>query len=464
MHSSREPAIKPAVMQISRRDLLGACGGAAAAVVAGWPGCDALHLHESIEPALAQLPAPVASRGWPAMFGPDGTCVSPETGLQLEWPAAGPPELWRIPIGTGYSSPVAVADDLIVLHRQGDRELLSCYAAATGQPKWEQSWPTSYQCKYQYSSGPYGTPLIDGDCVFAAGAQGRLVGVARADGSVIWERNLSADLQLPESLFAFGPGLLADDERLFLNAGGVATSSGVVALDKRTGETLWTATDQALAYTVPRLSALHGTRLLLILTKTGLACLDPDSGREHWTYPFHSRAVDMINAVTPAVQDDLVLLVAGPGPGAVCLRINSDLSYSEVWKDRRVLDSQFNSLVHAAGRIYGFTAQRQGGSIFKCLELASGNLRWEYPSPQGRGQAIAADGRLILLGEHGLLTCLRLDPARLAVISTTSQPLLASPCYSSPALHRGLLYLRNESSLLCLNLRHIPGHSAAARR
>lgn len=387
------------------------------------------------------------------MFGPDGNCVSPETGLHIEWAAAGPPELWRKPVGTGYSTPVMVEDDLILLHRIEDHERLSCYDTETGKPKWEHSWPTTYQCKYRYSSGPYGTPLIDGDYVLATGAQGQLFCLNRPDSAVRWHRDLQSDLQLEEGLFAFGPGLATDDTRLYLNAGAATASAGIIALDKQTGETLWAATDHAMAYTLPRLATIHGQNLLLVLTETGLACLDPDTGREHWTYPFHSKAVDTINAVTPAVQGDLVLIVAGPGPGSVCLRINPDLSFTEVWQDRRALDSQFNGLVHHDGHIYGFTARRQGGSIFKCIEFATGKLRWQFPSSLDRGQAIAADGRLILLGEHGLLTALALDPARLQVISDTADPLLESPCYSSPALHRGLLYLRNEKTLLCLNLR-----------
>ncbi|HEX5102542.1 MAG TPA: PQQ-binding-like beta-propeller repeat protein [Pirellulaceae bacterium] len=433
--------------------------GAAGAAAAGWLGCGGLNLDQPPEPALAPSdenpPAERAidPRGWPCLFGPELTSVSRETGLRIEWPAAGPPLLWQIPVGTGYSSPVLVDDDLIVLHRIENRELLSCFDAESGQPNWEHDWPTSFQCKYAYSSGPYGTPLIDGDVVFAAGAQGRLVAVSRADGALIWERDLQADRKLADGLFGFGPGFAIDAERFYLNAGGGEMNAGVIALDKRTGETLWTATDHAMAYTTPRFMMVAGRRLLLVLTKVGLTCLDPATGDEHWTYEFHSKGVDTINAVAPAIQDNLVLLVAGPGPGSVCLRIRADLSYEEVWKDRRVLDSQFNTLVHEAGHIYGFTARRQGGSIFKCLEFATGKLRWEYSSPLDRGQAIAADGRLILLGEHGLLTALALDPARLQVISTTAEPLLASPCYSSPALHRGLLYLRNESRLLCLRLR-----------
>jgi outer membrane protein assembly factor BamB len=413
-------------------------------------------LDRSLEPALAEgarpaVAAQVDRRGWPQLFGPDLTGVSRETGLNIAWDRTGPPELWRRYVGTGYSSPVVVGDDLILLHRLDDRELVSCLSAASGEPKWQHAWPTTFRCRFDYSSGPYGTPLVDGQHIYAAGAQGRLICLSSA-GALVWQRFLGDDLNLPDGLFGFGPGLAVDEARLYLNAGGSQTGSGIIALDKHTGNTLWTATDHAMAYTSPRLVKLHGSRLLLVLTETGLACLDADTGREHWTYPFHSKSIDTINAVTPAVQDDLVLLVAGPGPGAVCLRFRPDLSYVEVWKDRRLLDSQFNTLVHHEGHIYGFTSRRQGGSIFKCLELATGMLRWEYASDLDRGQALAADGRLILLGEHGHLTALALDPMRLQVISTTAAPLLPSPCYSSPALHNGRLFLRNETTLLCLSL------------
>jgi outer membrane protein assembly factor BamB len=441
------------VNAISRRSWLGGCAGAlgAAAAAAGWVGS---REHPSAPPQDALQEKRAADlRGWPQIFGPEGNCVSLETGLRIDWPESGPPELWRLAVGTGYSSPIVVDNDLIVLHRVDDLEKLSCFDAESGQPRWDHSWPTTYQCKYAYSSGPYGTPLIDADRVYAAGAQGQLVCLSRSTGQLRWQRDLAADLKLPTGLFGFGPGLATDMTRLYLNAGGVSTGSGLVALDKRTGETVWTATDHAMAYTVPRLITVHGHRLVLVLTETGLACLDPDTGSEHWTYPFHSKSIDTINAVTPAVQGDLVLLVAGPGPGAVCLRIEPDLRATEVWQDRRLLDSQFNSLVHHGGYLYGFTARRQGGSIFKCVEFATGKLKWEYASDLDRGQAVAADGRLILLGEHGLLTALDLDPDRLQVVCTTDRSLLASPCYSSLALSRGLLYLRNESALICLNLR-----------
>jgi outer membrane protein assembly factor BamB len=433
--------------------MLLAGGAALAAAVA--PGCGPLAIEHPLPLPLAedQHERPSPAPGWPAFLGPEGTCVSAETGLHFAWPESGPSEKWRIAIGSGYSSPVADGDDLVLLQRVGNREVVLCYDAETGQEKWRHGWPTTFQCKYEYTSGPYGTPRIDGPRIYAAGAQAQLCCLDRITGQPLWQRSLADDFALAPGLFGFGPGLLTDDERLYLNAGGVSRQAGIVALDKLTGETLWTATEHAMAYTMPRLATLHGRPLLLVLTEVGLVALDPASGREHWTVPYHSKAIDTMNAVTPLVQDDLLLLVAGPGPGATCLRVPPEGSPQEVWQDRRRLDSQFNQLVQHNGHVYGFTSRRQGGSQFRCLELATGRQRWEYASDLGRGQAIAADGCLIVLGEHGHLAALDLNPERLVVRSATPGPVLPGPCYASPALHRGLLYLRNETTLLCLSVR-----------
>ena len=66
---------------------------------------------------------------------------------------------------------------------------------------------------------------------------------------------------------------------------------------------------------------------------------------------------------------------------------------------------------------------------------------------------LAADGKLLVLGEHGQLAALAADPRRARILAMTQQPILTAPCYSAPALYRGRLYLRNERELLCLDLR-----------
>jgi hypothetical protein len=120
------------------------------------------------------------------------------------------------------------------------------------------------------------------------------------------------------------------------------------------------------------------------------------------------------------------------------------------------LDSQYNSLVYIDGYLYGFSSLMRGGSSFRCVELTTDDkkrLHWEFPSKLRRGQAIAVDGRFIILGEFGHLAVMDVNPNKPILRSMSESPVLKQPCYSAPALYRGLLYLRNEGTILCFDLR-----------
>lgn len=406
--------------------------------------------------------------GWPQLLGPALDSRSPESNLSTIWGDAGPPVAYRTAVGRGYSAPVAYDGDVAILAREEKSEVLRVLDLETGDERWRHAWPTTYKCKYEYSDGPYSTPLIDDDRIYAVGAQAKLFCFERATGSVIWQRDLALDYQLKESLFGFGSGMLIDDDMLVMGCGGSSSehpTAGIVALDKFTGATIWTATDHAAAYTTPRRLDAQGRQLLLVLTEVGLVTLDRSSGEVLHEYPFHSRAVDTLNAVTPQVFGSRVLMVCGPGPGAVVLdfadqsdtKLGSEEKMAfqpprEVWKDRRVLDSQFNSVLMAGDCAIGFSSSQQGGATLRCVDLATGKLRWKHTSDLDRGQIIATNSAIIALGEHGHLASLELDTNRAVPLSATSKPIFKSPCYSQPALCDGYLLVRNEHELVVFDL------------
>ncbi|MEM9186023.1 MAG: PQQ-binding-like beta-propeller repeat protein [Planctomycetota bacterium] len=412
--------------------------------------------------ALRLLPRSQAvDLGWPGIFGPDNNSITAESfDVSLLTPS-GPPEKYRVEIGTGYSSPVAVDGRAVVLHRVDDEERLTCLDIETGDPLWEHRYPTTYQCRYEYTDGPYGTPLIHGGRVFALGAQWQAHCVDLATGAVVWRRDLSEDFDVEEGLFGFGPGMVVDAGRLIFNLG--AEGAGVVALDAATGETVWVSGRDRSSFTTPRLATIHGRRYAFVLTFEGLQALDPVTGEPYWFVPFSSRAPDSVTATSPVVAGDLVLLVTGPGPGAKCLRIMPGGGWEEVWNDRRRLDSQWNTLVERGGVVYGYTSKRVTTS-FRCLELATGKLRWSWTSDLDRGSSILSGDTFILWGEHGDLAFVAADPRRHRLHWMSGAALLASPTYASPALHRGLLLMRDESELLCLSLREADLRAAAAGR
>ncbi|MBL8828942.1 MAG: PQQ-like beta-propeller repeat protein [Planctomycetaceae bacterium] len=410
--------------------------------------------------SVSQSPSSVAElsteperlEGWTTLFGPRHDSISREKHVRTSWPASGPPILWRVAIGTGYSSPVAMDDHVYLLHRSGDEELVEAFHIETGASVWRQAYPTAYHCKFDYSHGPYATPAIDGEHIYTYGAEGVLHCLARTSGQVVWSRTLNRDYEVPEGLFGASSSPLVEGDRVILSIGGGAREAAIVAVDKRTGETLWTCIKDGAGYATARAATIHGRRLVFAMTESYFVALDPSDGRVYWQIPFRSKSPDACNATSPLVVGDLALATTGPGPGSLCVRVLPDGSHETVWSDRRVLDSTWNTLVHLDGHVYGFSSKRLRAGL-RCVELATGQLRWSHESELERGAMLAVDGHLLVLGEFGHLASLALSPQAAKVVAQTAEPLLERPCYSAPALHRGILFVRNERELLALDLR-----------
>ena len=348
----------------------------------------------------------------------------------------------------------SLATRLIVMEREGDVEHVRRLNAATGEEVWRKSYTTTYTDRFgHYSNGPYSTPLIEGEHVYTLGAQGQLHCWLLADGDLVWRRLLQDEYQVPEGLFPVAASPFIEGDSLIYNLGATDDEAGVIALNKTTGETLWNATDEPASCATPIAATIHGQRHLIVFGNLNLMSLDPQDGTVLWRRRHYCKSPDSTNATSPIVIDDLVLGVCGPGPGALCMQVLEDGTAEELWTDRRVLDSQFNSLIVIDGFVYGFSTKRQGGALLKCVEIATGELRWELPSDLGRGQGLAANGCLILIGEDGHLASVEVNPNEPILKCITPEPILEKPCYSSPALHKGLLYLRNEKRLVCYDLR-----------
>jgi len=406
----------------------------------------------SVEPAAAEnSPSGDVCRDWPFFNGPthDGVCHDPD--VQTTWPAEGPRELWRVPLGAGYAAPVAQGDDLIVFYRRADQEVVACLDPRTGRPRWEFADPTAFECAVAYSSGPYSTPALDEQQVYALGADGDLFCLDRRRGTLVWRRGLGADFGWRQTGF-FPPAAspLIEGELLILNVGGRQPRSGIVALDRRTGATRWTATDHGASCATARAATIHGRRLVLVWTAEALVSLAAEDGRALGQLEIHANDSEAVHASSPVIADDVVF-VSGYLVGNLCARVLPDGSLHEVWRDRRRnLDSQYNNLICRDGLVYGFSSYT--GSLH-CIELLTGDLRWKWKSPIRRGASIAVSDRLVLFGERGRLGTVQIGGSRPQPVCMTAQPLLEGPCFSAPALHHGRLYLRNEEVLACYDLR-----------
>jgi outer membrane protein assembly factor BamB len=390
---------------------------------------------------------------WPFLFGPHRTGAT-QASIPAVWTDQGPVLRWDVEVGTGYGSPVTAENHIVFSHRVDDLEWIQCHDAQDGAVRWKHSLETDAKCDFEYSDGPYSTPLIDLErrAVYHFSGSGTLVSLDFDTGEEVWRRDLHDEFQVEPDLFPSGATPLLHGEHLILSLGGANNDAGIIAIHVRDGETIWSCTDHKTAYTTPVVAQLFGQEFAFVMSAEGLVCLDPANGEVDWEISHRSRAPMSYNSVSPLVWNDHVLMVTGPGPGAVCLQVLPDRSYEERWKNRRLLDSQYTNLLLSDGHVFGFTSAGQGGAELRCIEFTTGELKWKYHSVLRRAQGLIAGDAMFFLGERGHLASLQRSVEEPRVLSFTQQPLMKAECYCSPAIIENGIVLKDENRVAVYDL------------
>jgi hypothetical protein len=144
-------------------------------------------------------------------------------------------------------------------------------------------------------------------------------------------------------------------------------------------------------------------------------------------------------------------------------------SVTPVWKGLQ-LEIHWTRPVLLNGFLYAFSGRNEPDAFFRCVEFNSGKVAWERnegwpnaghariaegekpPNVFGRGAAILADGKLIALGEAGLLGLFKPSPDKLEEMARWQVPQMHYPCWTAPVLANKRLYLRDEDHVVCYDL------------
>jgi outer membrane protein assembly factor BamB len=438
---------------------------------------------------LVAAPSPTPeARDWPQLLGPDANGISMETGLMDSWPPGGPPRVWSLEIGTGYSAPSVRGNRLVLHHRLKDEEIVEAFEAGTGKRLWRDAYPSHYVDPFGYNNGPRCTPLLTADRCYTFGAEGRLRCLDLQTGRLIWERDTGKDWTIPEAFFGVGSSPILEGNLLIAMVGG-QPNSGMVALDAATGATVWESVGRTnwhgqsalgwpgepvvtwrdswkqASYATPVAVTIHGKRHILCLMRQGLVSVDPGTGGVNFSYWFQSRVNDSVNAMNPVVMDDLIFISAAYYQvGSLLLRVNPDgTSVTEVWRDK-VLEIHWTTPVLHEGNLYAFSGRNEPDARMRCVAMKTGKLLWDrdeswrkvgskQPPVYGRGSAVLADNKLIVLGEGGKLGLFKVNSDRPEELSSHQVPELHYPCWAAPVLSAKRIYLRSEDHLVCFDLK-----------
>ena len=406
-----------------------------------------------------ELVAAAPDGNWPSWRGPNRDGISEETGLLDEWPGSGPKLLWRIDeFGKGYSS-VAIANNRLYTMGQlrGPAELM-CLDLKTGRGVW--STPVG-------EGEPNCTPTVDVEAglVYGLGRRGDLVCCRARDGRVAWKKSFQRDFGgRMMSSWGYSESPLIDGDKLICTPG--ADRAVLAALDKSTGKVLWTAPapkdfgaagQDGAGYSSPVISNAAGVKQYVQLTGRGIVSVDAKTGKVLWTY--NRIANGTANIPTPIVKDDYVFCSTGYGTGAALLKVVKDgdglKAEEQYFLNGKTFQNHHGGMVLVGDYIYAGHGHGKGFPV--CLEMATGEVKWGGEKNRGAGSGSAAivyaDGDLYFRYEDGTMALIEATPDEYRLKSQFRIATNNGKSWPHPVIADGKLYIRDQKSLLCYNIR-----------
>ena len=397
----------------------------------------------TLQPPSSQLIQTARKLYWTDFRGParDGRY----DGIQVltEWPSAGPPLMWRQPIGGGYASFVIAQGRAFTIEQRRDQEVVTAYELKTGEELWSHGWKAEFR-ESMGGNGPRATPTWNDGRVYSLGALGDFVCLEAATGKLVWSLNILEENQAFNLPWGMSASPLIVEEMVIVLPGGLSGSS-VAAYDKLTGEPIWKSLDDQQAYTSPMLVSLAGRRQLLAVSAERVIGLLPTDGSLLWDYTWVTEYG--VNSAQPIVLGDSRFFIsAGYGHGAAVVEVtqnNHKFSTRPVWKTLS-MKNKFTSSVLYEGHIYGLDE-----GILACVDAEVGKRKWKG-GRYGHGQTILADGHLIVLTEKGDLVLLKATAEEHRELARFSA--IRGKTWNHPAIGEDYLLVRNATQMACFDI------------
>jgi outer membrane protein assembly factor BamB len=253
-------------------------------------------------------PAIRAAADWPQFRGPNAMGrAAPDAPLPTE---VGPDSnvLWKAAVPAGHSSPVIVGDRIYLTAEREGKLLTLALERHDGKVLWQAEAPSrALEKVHKIGSHAQSTPAADGEGVVSFFGSYGLLGYDTA-GRLRWQRPLGPF----KNDFGAGSSPVIADDRVLL-CQDHDQDSFLLALDRRTGATLW-KTDRSeflRGYCTPVLSDSGGRKQVVVAGTLRVVGYDLETGKEAWTVRGIARTV----CATPVVSDDGLLYLSGWAAG-----------------------------------------------------------------------------------------------------------------------------------------------------
>jgi len=378
---------------------------------------------------------------WPGFRGSKRDSIIHGVRITTDWSASPPVEIWRRPVGPGWSSFAVDGDRIYTQEQRGDEEIVACYNKNTGEPVWAHRDAARFW-EATAGPGPRGTPTLSNGHVYSFGATGIVNALNASDGSVIWSRNAAKDTNTNIPSWGFSSSPLIVDGVVIVAAGGQ-----LIGYNIGTAKPKWKGPKGGGDYSSPHLVTIDGIPQILLLSGLGVTSVAPGDGTVFWKHELPPGMSARI--VQPAViADGEMLLNQG---GRTSLRRIAVTHESNGWsvKEQWVstgLKPHFSDFVIHVGHAFGLD-----NGILSCIELKNGERKWKG-GKYGHGQLLllADQDLLLILTEKGELALVNARTDQFTEVARV--PAIAGKTWNHPVLVGNTLLVRNGEEMAAFRL------------
>jgi outer membrane protein assembly factor BamB len=424
--------------------------------VDGWSWRWSLQPDELLEVALpsnAALAWRTTPHDYPAFLG--GNYWAEVRGVRLDpdWSARPPRQLWRQPIGAGWSSFAVVGDYAVTQEQRGQKELIVCYELKTGRV----AWTHADQVRWDPSGngalgkvGPRATPTIHEGRVYAHGATGILNCLEAATGRLVWSHDTLAEEGAENVMWGKAGSPIVVDDWIVVSVGG-SDDNSLVAYDLKTGRKAWGAGRRRSSYATPVLAEIAGVRQIIVVNEEAVTSHRAADGRELWEHPWPGDSGSNASASQPVpIGDNRILLTKGYSVPAELIEASmsaeGEWSLSRVWR-KPVLRTKMSNVLIRDDSAYAIS-----DIDLECVDLETARRTWKSRRrPEiGNGQILLVGDHILALCESGEVVLVEASPKRFHELGSFQA--IEGITWNNPALSGRYLLVRNAEEAACFEL------------
>ncbi len=357
---------------------------------------------------------------------------------------------WQIPIhGRGWSSPVAWNDRiwLTTAREDGTQRSVICVNREDGAVVHDNVILAESDPPFCYPANTYATctPIVTADRVFVHFGSSLTACLDSETAEVLWRRE---DLRCDHHRGAASSPILFDG-KLFIAFDGFDVQY-VVALDAKTGETIWKRDreinygtdngDQMKAYSTASVIDANGRPLLICPSAVATIAYDPSNGDTVWTV-YHG---GMNASLRPVMAGNQLIITNGSG-SILAVRVDGrgDVTGTHIdWSEKKSVPKKSSPLV-----VDGLIYLNSDDGVISCREAETGEVLWlKRIGGEYAASPICAGGYVYFFSVGGDIITIR--PGReLDIVAETK---LGDGFMASPAVVDDDLILRSKSTLYCV--------------